>query len=58
MLAWAGAHDLAQFAKFSAAVPGPVAAAPSGMSTRAKVFWAGVGLLAAGGVVYAVSERK
>ncbi len=33
------APDLAQFAKFSAAVPGPVAA-PSGMSTRAKVFWA------------------
>ena len=53
--AWA--HDIAQFAKFSAAVPGPVVASP-GMSKRAKWIWGGIGLLAVGGVVYAVSERS
>lgn len=53
--AWA--HDLAQFAKFDASVPGPAPVA-SGMSTKAKWFWGAAGLLAVGGVVYAVSERN
>lgn len=49
------ARDLAAFADFPAAVKGKMPAT-TGMSSRAKWIWGGVGVLAVVGVIYAVKE--